>query len=40
MLLDVGNKASESRPKNNGITTFERLGLLGLALIYVVLVLV
>ena len=33
MLLDVGNKASESLPENNRITTFVRLGLLGLAVI-------
>src|SRR5277367_2280052 len=40
MLLDVGNKASESLPENNRITTFVRLGSLALALICVVLVLV
>jgi N-acetylmuramoyl-L-alanine amidase len=35
MLLDVGNKASESRPKNNGIRTLVRLALLLFALLCV-----
>lgn len=39
MLLDVGNTASESLPENNGMRTFVRLGLLGLALVCVILAL-
>jgi N-acetylmuramoyl-L-alanine amidase len=39
MLLDVGNKASESLPKNIGVTGFFRLGLSGLALAWALLVL-
>jgi N-acetylmuramoyl-L-alanine amidase len=39
MLLDVGNKASESLPKNIGVTAFVRLALSGLALACALLVL-